>query len=159
MKKHKPLSLPQRYQIESLRKTGLSQTPIASTLSVHKSTLCTELKSNTPTRGRTAGLYIGEHEQGKTHSRHLLKAKQGLLTGKLKKRIAKPLTKESEPCLSHETINRFGWQSIATIEITHHIKPFIKTQGILQEDKTKQCTGSHRGNYSKNRYRKSPRCR
>ena len=63
--KHKPLSLPQRYQIELLRKTSLIQTQIASTLSVHNSTLCRELKRNTPTRDRTAGQYIGEPAQGK----------------------------------------------------------------------------------------------
>ena len=88
MKKYKQLSLSQRYQIEALRKTGLSQTQIASTVGVHKSTICRELKRNTPTRGRTAGQYIGGHAQGKTDLRHLLKAKQVLLTGKLKERIA-----------------------------------------------------------------------
>ena len=58
MKKYKPLSLPQRHQIESLRKTALSQTQIASTLGIRKNTLCRELKSNTPTRRSTAVQYI-----------------------------------------------------------------------------------------------------
>ena len=125
MKKYKQLSLSQRYQIESLRKTGLSQIQIASTVGVHKSTICRELKRNTPTRGRTAGQYIGEHAQGKTELRHLLKAKQVLFTGKLKERIAalmkhrkwspeliaKRLAKEGEPCVSHETIYKWIWMA------------------------------------------------
>ena len=118
MKKYKPLSLSQRYQIESLRKTGLSQTQIALTVGVHKSTICRELKRNNLTRGRTAGQYIDEHAQGKTDLRHLLKSKQVLLTGNLKERIAalmkhqkwspelnaKHLVKESDPSVSHETM-------------------------------------------------------
>ena len=85
--------------------------------------------------------------KGKTDLPHWLKAKQQLLTRKRKERItalmkhqkwspariAKPLTKEGEPCLSHVTINRFGRQSIATIEIIHPIKSFTKTQGIPEE--------------------------
>lgn len=88
MKKYKQLSLAQRYQIESLSKTGQSQTQIACLLGVHKSTICRELNRNTPTRGRTAGQYIGKDAQRKTDLRHLLKAKQVLLTEELKKRIA-----------------------------------------------------------------------
>ena len=89
------------------------------------STICRELKRNTPTRGRIAGQYTGAHAQGKTDSRHLLKAKQVLLTDKLKERIpglmkhqkwsteliAKPLAKEGEPCVSHETIYKWIWMA------------------------------------------------
>lgn len=125
MKKYKQLSLAQRYQIESLTKTGQSQTQIACILGVHKSTICRELKRNTPTRGRTASQYIGEHAQSKTDLRHSLKAKQVLLTGELKERIAalmkhqkwspeliaKRLAKEGEHCVSHETIYKWIWMA------------------------------------------------
>jgi IS30 family transposase len=125
MKKYKQLSQAQRYQIESLSKAGLSQTGIASLIGVHRSTICRELKRNTPTRGRTAGQYIGVHAQGKTDLRHSVKAKQVLLTGELKERIAglmkhqkwspeliaKRLAKEGEPCVSHETIYKWIWMA------------------------------------------------
>ena len=88
MKKHKQLSLAQRYQIESLLKAGLSQAGIASVIGVHRSTICRELKRNTPTRGHTAKRYIGGHAHRKTGFRHSVKAKQILLTEDLKKRIA-----------------------------------------------------------------------
>ena len=111
MKKYKLLSLFQKYQMEPLREMGLSQTQIPSTVAVNNSTNCRELRRNNPTRCRTAGQYIGELVQDKTDLRRLLKAKQGLLTGKPKKRIAplmkhqkwspkriaKPLTKERCP--------------------------------------------------------------
>ena len=125
MKKYKQLSLAQRYQIESLSKAGLPQTQIASLLYVHKSTICRELKRNTPGRGRTTGQYIGEHAQQKTDLRHCAKAKRILLTEELKKRIAglmqyqkwspeliaKRLAKEGEPCVSHETIYKWIWMA------------------------------------------------
>ena len=125
MKKYKQLSLSQRYQIESLTKTGLTQTQIASIVGVHRSTICRELKRNLPTRGRTAGQYIGDHAQGKTNLRHLHEAKKVLLTDKLKERIAglmkhqkwspeliaKRLAKEGEFCVSHETIYKWIWMA------------------------------------------------
>ena len=125
MKKYKQLSLGQRYQIESLSKAGFPQTQIASLLGVHKSTICRELKRNTPKRGRTAGQYIGEHAQQKTDLRHCSKPKRILLTEELKKRIAElmqhqkwspelianRLAKEGEPCVSHETIYKWIWMA------------------------------------------------
>ena len=123
MKNYKHLSLGQRYQIQSLFNIGLSQTKIAEQLSVHRSTISRELKRNIPKRGRTAGLYIGEHAQHKTDKRHSDKTKRVLLTDSLKKRIAglmiyekwspeliaERLTKESENCVSHETIYKWIW--------------------------------------------------
>ena len=125
MKKYKQLSLGQRYQIESLSKAGFPQTQIASLLGVHKSTICRELKRNTPKRGRTAGQYIGEHAQQKTDLRHCSKPKRILLTEELKKRIAElmqhekwspelianRLAKEGEPRVSHETIYKWIWMA------------------------------------------------
>ncbi|MFT6971599.1 MAG: IS30 family transposase [Roseivirga sp.] len=125
MKKHKQLSLAQRYQIESLSKAGLPQTPIAFLLGVDKSTICREVKRNTPVRGLTAGQYIGVHAQQKTDLHHSTKSKQILLSAELKKRIAelmwhqkwnpeliaKRLAKEGEPCVSHKTIYKWIWMA------------------------------------------------
>lgn len=88
MKNYKHLSLGQRYQTESLFNIGLSQTKIADQLSVHRSTISRELKSNIPKRGIAAGLYIGEHAQVKTDKRHRDKTKRVYLSDALKKRIA-----------------------------------------------------------------------
>lgn len=123
MKKYKQLCLEQRYQIQSLLDVGLSQTQIADYIGVNKSTISRELKRNIPKRGRTAGRYIGEHAQSKANERHLKKAKQILLTEELKSRIkglmayekwspeliSKRLSKESEECVSHETIYKWIW--------------------------------------------------
>ena len=125
MKKYKQLCLAQRYQIQSLFKIGLSQIRIAEEIGVHRSTISRELKRNIPKRGQTAGRYIGEHAQDKTDLRHSNKTKSFLLTDRLKKRIegllkyekwspeliAKRLTKESEACVSHETIYKWIWMA------------------------------------------------
>lgn len=125
MKKYKQLTLGQRYQIESLLQAGLTQTAIANQLGVHRSTISRELRRNTPKRGRTAFSYIGEHAQSKTQKRHSNKSKKTYLTEDLKKRIAslmrfekwspelisKRLIKNEEPCVSHETIYKWIWQS------------------------------------------------
>ena len=121
MKKYKQLRLAQRYQIEPLLKAGLSQAGIAPVIGVHRSTICRELKRNTPTRGHTAKRYIGGHAQRKTGFRHSAKAKQILLTEDLKKRIAglmkhqkwgsgpiaEHLAKEGGHCVCHETIYKW----------------------------------------------------
>ena len=87
MNKYKQLSLEQRYQIQSLLDTGLSQTEIADYIGVHKCTISRELKRNVPKRGQTAGRYIGEHAQCKTDYRHSKKAKHIFLTESMKVRI------------------------------------------------------------------------
>jgi IS30 family transposase len=125
MKKYKQLSLAQRYQIESLSKPELPQAEIASLLGVHKSTICSEQKRNTPGRGLAAGQYIGVHAQQKTDLHHSTKSKRILLSAELKKRIAelmwhqkwspeliaKRLAKEGEPCVSHKTIYKWIWMA------------------------------------------------
>ena len=123
MKNYKQLCLFQRYQIQTLFDLGLSQIKIAQQIGVHRSTICRELKRNIPQRGRTAGEYIGEHAQAKTDSRHACKQKKVVLSEPLKKRIegllkyekwspeliSKRLSKESEECVSHETIYKWIW--------------------------------------------------
>ncbi|TYC09225.1 IS30 family transposase [Bizionia gelidisalsuginis] len=123
MKHYKQLASSQRYQISTLLETGITITQISKIIGVHKSTVSRELKRNTPGRGRTAGSYIAEHAQQKTEQRHCNKPKSILLTEALKKRIAglmeyekwspeliaKRLSKESEVCVSHETIYKWIW--------------------------------------------------
>jgi transposase, IS30 family len=125
MKKYKHLRLQQRYQIQSLLDMGLSQTKIADYLGVNRSTISRELKRNRPKRGRTAGCYIGEHAQRKTDHRHVSKLKSFVLTEDMKRRIkglmihekwspeliAKRLAKDSEQCVSHETIYKWIWMA------------------------------------------------
>ena len=132
MKKYKQLTLSQRYHIQSLLQIGCSQTKIALTLGVNKSTISRELKRNVPKRGQTAGEYIGEHAQRKTDSRHLNKHKSIILTHELKSRIAalmsynkwspeliaKRLAKDKELCVSHETIYKWIW----TAKYSNHRK-------------------------------------
>ena len=121
MKKYKQLSLIQRYQIQALLSLGYTQTAIANQIGVHRSTISRELKRNIPTRGRTAGVYLGEHAQRKTDLRHYTKPKQILLNESLKERIkgllerekwspeliAQRLAKQSENCVSLESIYKW----------------------------------------------------
>lgn len=125
MKKYKQLTSGQRYQIQSLLQAGLSQSNIARLLNVHRSTICRELKRNTPKRGRTANKYIAEHAQNKANNRHSNKPKRVCLTHSLKTRIAslmkhekwspelidKRLSIEDEHCVSHETIYKWIWSA------------------------------------------------
>ena len=57
MQKFKQLSLAQRYQIEILLQTGLTQTSIAKQIGVHKSTISRELKRSIPKRDKGSGEY------------------------------------------------------------------------------------------------------
>jgi IS30 family transposase len=123
MKNYKQLCLEQRYQIQSLYNVGFSQTRIACELGVHRCTISRELKRNIPGRGQTAGRYIADHAQRKTRERHRGKPKVIYLTESLKRRIAdlmkhekwspelisRRLKKESETCVSHETIYQWIW--------------------------------------------------
>lgn len=123
MKHYKQLTLSQRYQISALLELRTSITTIADIIGVNKSTVSRELKRNTPSRGRTAGRYTAEHAHHKTLYRHSYKPKPTLLTEQLKERIAglmqyekwspeliaKRLHKESERCVSHETIYKWIW--------------------------------------------------
>jgi hypothetical protein len=53
-KNYTHLSLGERYQIEVLQNTGMSQKSIAQAIGVHPSTVCPELRRNLPSRGRNA---------------------------------------------------------------------------------------------------------
>jgi IS30 family transposase len=110
MKKHKQLTLGQRYQIQSLLQAGLSQTKIASIIGVHRSTILRELRRNIPKRGRTANSYIAKHAQLKTYTRHVLKQRIVSLLEYEKwslELISKRLSLNGEFCVSHETIYKW----------------------------------------------------
>ncbi|MGB5941909.1 MAG: IS30 family transposase, partial [Leeuwenhoekiella sp.] len=158
MKKYKQLSLGQRYQIQSLLGAGLSQIQIAVQIGVHRSTVSRELKRNIPGRGRTAGRYIAHHAQDKTDGRHSAKPKQVLFDEALKRRIAgllvyekwspeliaKRLSKESEPCVSHETIYKWIWMAKHSNHRDH--KSYKKPYRHLRHTGRRQKRGNVRDN-------------
>ncbi len=59
-KNYTQLSLDQRYQIEALRYTGMRQKSIVQAIGVHASTVCRELRRNTPFRVRNEGTYAAQ---------------------------------------------------------------------------------------------------
>ena len=67
MQKFKQLSHAQRYQIETLLQTGLTQTSIAKQIGVHKSTISRELKRSIPKRGKGSGEYSDTNAQRKNN--------------------------------------------------------------------------------------------
>ena len=84
MQKFKQLSLAQRYQIEILLQTGLTQTSIAKQIGVHKSTISRELKRSIPKRGKGSGEYSATNAQRKTIIRHKTKLKHTVFNEELK---------------------------------------------------------------------------
>ena len=74
-KNYTRLSLVQRYQIEAFFKAGIKQKFIAEEVGLHPSTISRELRRNTATRGRNAGLYEAQRAQVKTDKRHQVKPK------------------------------------------------------------------------------------
>jgi len=159
MKNYKQLSLEQRCQIQSLYNVGFNQIQIAVQLSVHRSTICRELKRNVPKREQTAGMYIADHAQRKTESRHKEKPKVIYLTERLKTRIAglmgyekwspelisATLRKNLEPCVSHETIYRWIW----TAKHSNHRKH--RKYKMLFKDLCYSGRRQRRGNIKDNR--------
>lgn len=74
-KNYKHLCREQRYQIEALVKSGHTQKYISELLGVHPSTICRELKRNTPGGGVGSGQYWASNAERRTRLRHRLKAK------------------------------------------------------------------------------------
>jgi transposase, IS30 family len=75
LKNYNHLCLEQMYQIEALFKAGRSQKSIAEQIGVHPSTICRELKRNTPKAGVGATEYRATNAQRRTSLRHLEKPK------------------------------------------------------------------------------------
>jgi IS30 family transposase len=87
-KNYTQLSLTQRYQIEVLKKAGLKQNQMASTLGVHPSTISRELRRNTAQRGRRAGCYVADNAHRRTKQRHKEKPKLIQFTTPMKQQAA-----------------------------------------------------------------------
>jgi IS30 family transposase len=123
-KKYFQLTLEQRYQIESLKTAGLSQTAIAKIVEVDKSTVCREFKRNIPLRGCGAKLYVAEKAQQKTDLRHYEKYKPISFSSKMKDYAREMMTvkkyspelisaqwvKDGKAGVSHETIYKWIWK-------------------------------------------------
>lgn len=125
MQKFKQLSLAQRYQIEILLQTGLTQTAIAKQIGVHKSTISRELKRSIPKRGKGSGEYSATNAQRKTIIRHRTKLKHTVFNEELKESarhllmvekyspelIAAFWKKEGTDGVSHETLYKWIWKA------------------------------------------------
>ena len=153
------LTLVQRYQIEALKNTGCSQSAIAKTIGVNKSTVCRELKRNIPQRGRCSKMYSAQKAQCKTDRRHKIKPKQILFSTELKADVVKKMTveklspelvsagwnKENKRGVSYETIYKFIWQAKFSNRKEH--RAFKKTYRLLKHGKRRR----KRGNYTDSR--------
>ncbi|MEO0133040.1 MAG: IS30 family transposase [candidate division WOR-3 bacterium] len=124
MKRYKQLGQQQRYVIGRLLLQGKTQKEIADILGCHKSTICRELKRNTPARGPKANIYDPDKAQIKTIQRHREKPKHTTFTQDMRKQIVKLLTYEklspelitrkarqqNPDFVSHETIYQWIWK-------------------------------------------------
>ncbi|PVW17289.1 helix-turn-helix domain-containing protein [Marixanthomonas spongiae] len=61
MKKHKQLTIHQRYQIEALMETEISKSEIAKIKGIDPSIIYRELARNAANRGKTTGSYIARN--------------------------------------------------------------------------------------------------
>jgi len=103
-KNYTHLSLDQRYQIEALLKTGITQKQIAGIVGVDPSTITRELKRNVGSRGRGAGVYHSSNAQRRTTLRHQEKPKKVIFTKSMKDWIVDRLKEErwSPELISHQ---------------------------------------------------------
>ena len=110
----------QRYRIEAFIKAGLNQKEIAEKLDVHPSTICREIRRNTPKRGCLAGVYDADNAQRRTHLRHSTKPKHRIFDHAMKQTIRGYLENEkwspqlisqchTTPMVSHEWIYQWIW--------------------------------------------------
>ena len=123
-KNYNQLSSEQRYQIEAFLKAGLTQKAIANLLNVHPSTICRELKRNTPLAGAGALQYRAKNAVRRTNLRHREKRKcqhftqemKGICRSWLKNEKYSPALiavegrKLIENFVSHETIYKWIWK-------------------------------------------------
>jgi len=124
-KNYTQLSLVQRYQIEAFLKAGKKQKFIAEQIGVHPSTISRELRRNTATRGRYAGLYDSQRAQQKAEKRHHTKPKHVRFDDSMKEYAAEMLqdkkwspeliskrgTETGECPVSHECLYQWIWES------------------------------------------------
>jgi IS30 family transposase len=115
MQKFKQLSLSQRYSIEILLQTGLSQTEISRQIGVHKDTICRELKRSIPKRGRGSGVDSATNAQTKTTISRKSKPKHTIFTDELKERARRLLNTEK---YGPELIAAY-WKKIGIKVVSH----------------------------------------
>lgn len=122
-KNYNQLSSEQRYQIEALLQNEVTQKEIARIIGVNASTICRELKRNTPKRGRGALEYRAKNAQRRTDLRHQTKPKHVKFTDDMKVLARGLLQKEKyspeliheqgkiefRDFVSHETIYQWIW--------------------------------------------------
>lgn len=156
---YKQLTQEQRYKIEAHSSAGGTQTEIAKILGVNRSTVCRELRRNTPQRGVGAKVYVAKRAQAKTNIRHKEKHKHTSFSLALKLQMLEWMsTKRYSPeCVaaewkrrnitgvSHECMYQFIWHSKHTN--THANLPFKNTYKLLKHGKRKR----RRGNYKDTR--------
>ncbi len=123
-KNYTQLSSEQRYQISALLQKNVTQKEIAQIVGVAASTICRELKRNTPKRGRGALIYNASNAQRKTELRHKIKSKHIRFDEKMKAfaRSSLKIEKYSPELIyeqgrkllgdfvSHETIYKWIWR-------------------------------------------------
>lgn len=131
-KNYNHLSQEQRYQIEALLCAGAKQKEIAEIIGKSASTICRELKRNTPKRGRGALMYSARIAQRKTQNRHISKPKYIRFTPEQKELARDWLStlkyspelihvegkKTLGDFVSHETIYKWIWHC----KQSHHRK-------------------------------------
>jgi len=119
MRHYKQLTYKQRCQIEALKKRGLSQIEIASTIGVSQSTISRELSRNTGKRGYRCNQAQNRHSERRESCRRRSK-----LTGEVELLIVEMLELQFSPeqisgrlaidhgiLLSHERIYQYIWEN------------------------------------------------
>ena len=119
MRRYKQLTYEQRCQIEALKKRGLSQIEIASTIGVTQSTISRELSRNTGKRGYRCNQAQNRHLERRESCRRRSK-----LTGEVELLIVEKLKLQFSPeqisgrlaidhgiLLSHERIYQYIWEN------------------------------------------------
>ncbi|MDR8394685.1 IS30 family transposase [Aliifodinibius sp. S!AR15-10] len=115
MQEYTQLSEENRHQIKALLDAGHTQSEIARTIGVHRSTICRELKRNVPNDDTGDNQYCPETAQQLTNGRHRDKPKHHRFTDDLKNQARRWLTQEK---LSPELISG-RWQVLGTHGVSH----------------------------------------
>lgn len=158
-KKYNQLTLEQRYKIEALIGTGMTQSAIADFVGVNKSTISREIRRNVPQRGSGAKVYVAINADNKTQHRHKSKKKQKHFTTDLKKQmkewmiqkkyspelVSAQWAKEAIAGVSHETIYKFIWNCKHTNN--HENREYKNLYKQLKHGRRKR----KRGNYKDSR--------
>jgi IS30 family transposase len=125
MQKFNHLCLEQRYQIEALLETGITQTQIAVIIGVHKSTVSRELRRNKAAKGPYSKTYAGRIAQRRYSDRQLAKPKNTRFTPQMKQEarhwlkedrlspelISATWKKNGQPAVSHERLYQWIWSA------------------------------------------------